>query len=232
MKSKKSKKPSSDIKCPYCGKEYQAERYLIKHVCKQKQRAFERDTKPVRLAFHAYTKFYKIHYNRDISYDHFMNSNVYDAFVKFGKYILDVDAISPSDYIDYMLVSQIPIDKWCRDSEYFKYVKSLTIKESPLRALERTVMLMQEWAIKHNEPWQDFFRKVSKPLAVQWILSGRLSPWVMLNCATGIAMVANFSNEQKSIIAPSLNTKMWLGKFTRFPSEVKDIKDTLEEEGL
>lgn len=232
MKSSVSKKSSSDFVCSFCSKGYKGERYLLKHVCKQKKRFFDRDTKPARLAFHAYSKFMLVNYRREPTYEKFMNSEFYDAFLRFGKYILDVDAISPLEYIDYMLKSTIPVDRWCRDSEYLKYVKSLTMKETPHRALERTVILMQEWAIKHEAQWQNFFREVSSPLAVQWIISGRLSPWVFLNCKSGQSMLSNFTNEQKSLISPSLNTKMWLGKFARFPCEVTDIQSALEDEGL
>jgi hypothetical protein len=174
----------------------------------------------------------KTHLFRDIQYEKFMESKSYGAFMKFARYIIDVNAISHKEFITHMVKSNIPVDKWATDKNYLEFVKKILMNETPYRALERTVILMQEWAIKEETKWETFFSKVSPVLAVQWITSGRLSPWVFLNCRTGIEMLERMSQEQKSMIENSVNTKVWLGKFSRHTEAVKDIKQTLLEEGL
>ena len=223
---------SSTFVCPYCKKGYTQEKKFIGHICQQKKRMYERDTKPALLAFHAFSLFWKMSYRTDATYEKFAKSNLYDAFLRFGKYIIDVDAISPKDYIEYMIKSSVPIDRWCRDAEYEKYVRNHTMKETPLRAFERTALLMEEWGVIHKENWRRFFIEISAGLAVQWIRSGRISPWVILNCKTGQDLIRSLTDEQLELVSEALNTKLWQGKFSRFPSEVKEIQEALKIEGL
>lgn len=232
-KSKVSKRPSrTDFVCPYCSKRYKLEAAFTKHLCQQKKRFFEKDTKAARLAFHAFTTFYKIQLHREVSYDTFAKSKLYEAFLKFGKYILDIDAIDPPSYIEYMVRSGVGIDKWCRDSEYEKYVSQLMMKETPERGTERTLLLMEEWAIKNKASISDFFRQISAPLAVRWIISGRISPWVLLNSESGRELLGRLSDEQTLLIKPALNINMWKGKFTRHIKEVADIQAVMKEYGI
>lgn len=233
-KNSSLKKKDDTYKCSYCDKIYKTEKPFLNHICKQKRRYFEKDTKPARLAFAAYVKFNEVHYRgRTLpTYEKFMQSNLYEAFLRFGKYIVDINALSPSDFIDHMVRSQIPIDNWCRDSEYEKYVGNLAMKESPDRALERTCLLMREWALKEGRDSSDFFRMISPMLATSWIRSGRISPWVLLNCDSGVALIDQLTDEQMMVTASALNIKMWKGKFSRNMEEVLDIRAALKESGM
>lgn len=233
-KSSLPKKVAPTFKCPFCEKGYKLEKAFLNHVCKQKRRFFEKDTKAARLAFAAHTKFYEVHYRGRPApnHDKFMQSSLYDGFLAFGKYILDIDALSPPDYIDYMVRSQVPIDRWCRDAEYEKYVGHLAMKETPERALERTCLLMQEWALKEGRESSDFFREIAPPLAAMWVRSGRISPWVLLNCDSGTELLGKFTDEQIMLSSGALNIKMWKGKFQRQVGEVRAIRAALGESGL
>jgi hypothetical protein len=235
MKSNVSPNSSpTEFTCTFCAKVFKREKAFAAHVCRQKRRFFEKDTKAARLALHAFVHFHEVHYRGRIppTHDKFMQSTLYDAFLDFGKYILDIDAIDPRSYIDYMVRSGIPIDRWCRDAEYEKYVANLTAKESPDRAFERSIILMEEWAVSQKARWQDFFREVSPGLAVRWLISGRISPWVMLNCSTGQALLGRLTDEQMTLIKPAINVRFWNGKFSRHTEAVADIQSTLESEGL
>lgn len=229
-----SKIKAEGYRCPFCSKDYKREKSFLDHVCRQKKRFFEKDTKAARFAFAAFVKFHEVHYRGRTppTYEKFIQSSLYDAFLKFGKYILDIDALSPTDYIDYMVRSQVPIDRWCRDAEYEKYVGQLAMKESPDRALERTCLLMQEWALKEGHDSSDFFRIISVPLAVMWVRSGRISPWVLLNCSSGVELLSKFSDEQMLLTQGALNINMWNGKFKRNMDEVRSIRAALEDAGL
>lgn len=218
--------------CPYCKKTFKYETMMIKHSCEIKTRHAVKETKQARIALHAYSEFMRIHMGNPATYEAFMKSRAYNAFMKFAKYILDVDAVSHREFIDHMVKSGVAVDRWCDDSQYLAFVKKKLVNETPHRALERTVILMQEWALKNQTDWTVFFNEVSQPLAVQWITTGRLSPWVVLNCRTGLELLGRLSTEQKRLIEGSINTRVWLGKFARYPAETRDIKEALEGEGL
>lgn len=218
----------------WCKKVFIREASYFKHICRQKKRFLEKDTNAARLAFHAYNHFQHLNYasKKAPSYEKFMESSFYDAFMNFAKYIQDVDAITPVEFIDYAVRSKEPIDRWCKDSFYERYVRDLTLKEDPIRAVERNLMLMESWSINTGHSMKDFFRYIETPRATLWIKTGRISPWVMLNCDSGLELLAKLSEEQLLIIKDALNTKLWFGKFTRFRSDVDNIKETLKEVGL
>lgn len=235
-KSSPRKKKPEDLSrvCSFCNKEFVKETSVASHMCKMKKRHFDKDTKLCRLALRAYVKFFTVHYpyREKPTYDQFIKSQVYDAFVRFAKYVLDIDATAPDDFIDYMVKSGVGIDKWCSDAHYEKFTNHLAMIESPDRALERTFLLIQQWAITNNQNSKDFFRMISPARGAMWLRNGRISPWVILNCTTGAELIGKFSDEQILMVSETLNTRVWRGKFDRFPEEVKSIREALSREGM
>ena len=234
MTKSKASKLSSKIEhaCGYCHRKYKTERGLANHKCSIMIRLSEKETPAGRLAFKAFSDFYRRHYGSTPSYEKFANSNLYNAFLNFGKYIIDIDAIDPQSYIDHMLTSNVPIDRWCKDVEYSKYVNHLIMKETPYRGVERTLKLMENWANSHQTDLSKFFHEISAPLAVRWIMSGRISPWVLLNSDGGKSLLERLTDEQILLIKPSLNSNVWNGKFKRHEKAAENIKATLKEGGI
>ena len=226
--------PTLKLRCDYCKKEFVREISFANHVCKLKRRFLEKDRKYATLAFATYQKFYEIEYRgrKTVTYDQFMRSTLYEAFIRFGKHMVDIGAVNPPEFIDFVVRSKTPIDKWCKDDLYRSYIGQLALKETPYRAVERNILLMQSWANDTGHELQDFFVKISPVLATQWLLSGRMSPWVMINCGTGQELISRFSAEQMDMLKDVLNIRFWNGKFSRHKEEVAQIIATLKEAGL
>lgn len=232
-KSKPSKRHlKTEHTCAYCSQEYKTERGLAGHKCKIKDRVLQKDSKASRLAYAAFSAFHELHYRRPTTFEKFAHSTLYNAFLKFGNHIITIDAIDPQSYIDYMIRSGVAIDRWCREDEYEKYVQHLIMKETPFRGTERTLLLMQEWANSNETDLTNFFHGIAAPLAVMWIKSGRISPWVLLNCNGGKSLLSRLSDEQMTLVGPSLNIRLWNGKFQRHSKEVGEIQETLKEYGI
>lgn len=228
-----SKNTKSDLLCTFCKREFVREKSFLNHLCEKKKRYLERDTKYFNIAFQAYDTFLKVSCRRkSTTTDHFITSTTYKAFISFGKYVLDINAVSPQDYVDYLIKNKTPIDDWVKDRVYEGYVRNLALKESPDRAVERNIILMESWANDTGKLIKDFFREISPGLAIQWIRSGRISPWVLFNCASGVELLQKFSDEQLMIGGEALNKKLWQGKFSRHLEYVYEIQDRLAEVGL
>ena len=77
-------------KCTYCDKTFAKERTLQVHLCEPKRRHLQRDEKWVVNAFMVFQRFYQIHQHnsKPRTYDDFVDSAYYNAFVKFGRYIM------------------------------------------------------------------------------------------------------------------------------------------------
>lgn len=222
--------------CEFCLREFHDEKNLINHSCEKKRRWFRRDEPANRLAFIAWSRFYELNdFNgkkKQYSQIEFINSRYYVAFLKFGKHIIDINAIDPAKLIDFVLKNNLPIDKWTHDFVYEQYIRELTKKETPENASERMILLMQQWSMQTGEPWQDFFRKINTNLAVQWIQSGRISPWLLYNLDSALDMIDRCTQEQQNMIKQFAPVGPWKLKFQKNKDSVEWIKNTMKEAGV
>ena len=204
-------------------------------MCEKKRRALQKDEKRVRYGYYAFQRFYKLSAGnkRDKTYDEFCGSPYYNAFVKFGSFVSNVRPLYPEKYIDYVVTSGVKLDHWCRDEMYEKYALELILKEDVTTALERSVKTMMEWAEEQETaPWNHYFRYVSTNRAVWHIKDGKVSPWLILNCATGKEMLSKFNDEQLEMVYHVINPEHWALRFKRHPTDVQLVKDVSKESGL
>ena len=182
---------ASKYKCTYCGKEFLKERTLQVHLCEPKRRYLQKDEKWVVNAFMVFQRFYQIHQHnsRPKTYDDFVKSAYYNAFVKFGRFIMHINPLYPDKYIDYVLRSKIKLDHWARDDLYEVYLIEALKTEPVEAALQRSITTMMDWATEQNAQWSDYFRLVNKNRAVQHIQQGNISPWLLLGCNAGKRML-------------------------------------------
>jgi len=229
--------PNSDkpYKCEYCGNGYMREKTLAAHMCEKKRRALQKDEKRVRHGFYAFGRFYKLSAGakKEKTYEEFCVSPYYNAFVKFGSFISNVKPLYPDKYIDWVVKSGVKLDHWCKDALYEKYVLELILKEDVATALERSVKTMMEWA-EENEPaaWNHYFNYISLNRAVWHIKDGKISPWLLLNCTSGKAMLGKFNNEQLEMVFHVINPEHWAMRFKRLPRDVELAKQVAKESAL
>ncbi len=135
------------------------------------------------------------------TYDDFCKSSYYNAFVKFGRFMMHINPLYPEKYIDYVILSKIKLDHWARDDLYETYLIE-TLKIEPVEsALQRSIATMMDWAEEQNAQWSDYFRLVNTNRAVQHIQQGKISPWLLLGCKAGKKLLKSFNDEQLQMIA-------------------------------
>ena len=121
--------------CTYCGKSFTRERTLQVHLCEPKRRFLQKNEKWVQNAFMVFQRFYEIHQrtSKPKTYEEFCSSQYYNAFVKFGRYMMHINPLYPQKYIDYIVMSKVKLDHWARDDLYEKYlIDTLKILERGL----------------------------------------------------------------------------------------------------
>ena len=222
---------ASTNKCTYCGKVFAKERTLQVHLCEPKRRYLQRDEKWVVNAFMVFQRFYQIHRHnsKEKTYDDFVKSSYYNAFVKFGRFIMHINPLYPEKYIDYVLQSKIKLDHWARDDLYESYLIE-TLKVEPIEAaLQRSIATMMDWANEQNAQWSDYFRLVNANRAVQHIQQGAVSPWMLLGCSAGKKMLLSFSDEQLQMTQKFINPEYWSSKFRSYPADQILVQETAKE---
>lgn len=220
--------------CQYCGHKFSKEKTLSVHVCEQKRRHLAKTERHVVLGYDTYNRFYKATQNSkgDKTYDDFAKSPYYNAFVKFGSFVSNVNPLYPDKFIDYVIRSGVKLDHWCRDELYDKYVIDLIKKESVETALERSVTQMMEWGEKNNAPWNHYFLYVSLSRAVFDVRDGKVSPWLILNSKNGKDMLKKFNDEQLAAISSIMDLPFWLNKFKKLPADVELVKQVIKESNI
>ena len=217
--------------CTYCGHFFTRERTLQVHVCEPKRRHLQKNEKWVQNGFMVFQRFYEIHQHNvnPKTYDEFCRSAYYNAFVKFGRFMMHIHPLYPEKYIDYVILSKIKLDHWARDDLYEAYLID-TLKVEPVEAaLQRSIATMMEWANEQNAQWSDYFRLVNTPRAVQHIQQGKISPWLILGCSAGKKMLNLFTDEQLQMIQRFINPEYWSNKFKSYPADHLFVQETAKE---
>ena len=217
--------------CTYCGKFFTRERTLQVHLCEPKRRHLQKNEKWVQNGFMVFQRFYEIHQHigKPKTYEEFCKSSYYNAFVKFGKFIMQIHPLYPEKYIDYVILSKIKLDHWARDDLYEAYLID-TLKVEPIEAaLQRSIATMMEWSDEQNAQWSDYFRLVNTNRAVQHIQQGKISPWVLLGCSAGKKMLNSFSDEQLQMTQRFIVPEYWANKFKSYPADHLFVQETAKE---
>lgn len=218
--------------CSHCEKTFVRERSFLNHMCEKKRRWILKDEKHVKLAFYAFQEFYRIGFNIKKDYKDFIQSQYYSGFVKFGKHLCNICVIEPEEFVSFVLKTGLRIDVWCKDWVYEEFVRYQTSRESFEKAVERNILLMKQWSTQNNFHWTDFFKEISTTLAVSYIKSGRISPWVLYNSTSGLDLLNRMSDEELGLVAEYINPSNWQKKFDKYSDEVEFIKKVCDEAGF
>jgi len=222
---------STKFKCPYCGSEFTRERTLQVHMCEPKRRYLQKGEKWVQNAFMVFQRFFEIHQknHQKKTYEQFCESPYYNAFVKFGRYIMHINPLYPEKYIDYIMLSKVKLDHWANDALYETYLID-TLKREPVEAaLKRSITTMMDWADEQNAQWSDYFRLANRNRAVQHIQQGKISPWLVLGCSPGKKMLQSFTDEQLQMTHRFISPEFWASKFKSDPADVLFVQETAKE---
>ena len=221
---------STKFICPYCNKGFTRERTLQVHMCEPKRRYLQKNEKWVQNGFIVFQRFYEIHQknHKPKTYDDFCKSAFYNAFVKFGRFMMHINPIYPEKYIDYVILSKIKLDHWAREDLYEAYLID-TLKVEPVEsAIQRSITTMMDWADEQNAQWSDYFRLVNTTRAVQHIQNGKMSPWLVLGCTPGQKMLQSFSDEQLDMVERFIRPDYWKTKFKQYPADHMFVQETVK----
>ena len=228
------KKPTAKYLCKFCNKGFVKETTLAVHMCEQKQRHASRDEPGIRMAFQAFTRFYESTQvaSKVRTFDDFATSPYYNAFAKFGRYIVSISAINPSQFIEWVLKSGKKIDSWATDRVYEQYLHYYIANESVTDALERGIKHALKWAADNNSQYSDYFRYAGANTICSAIFNGKISPWILYSCDQGQAFLnSNLTVDQMGLIWPAINPDLWKKKILKHKDDWEYAKQILEAAG-
>lgn len=218
--------------CKWCNKTFSRERTLSSHMCERKRRWMVADEPSNRIAFQVWYDF--MHYvspqaKKTRSIEDFIRSPDYTGFTKFANYLIELRPVNSDQFIRWLFKMGVRLQDWSKTGTYELYVQEAGKKETAERAVERAVLVMKEWSEQTKEPWQDFFQKVPPATAMNMIVMGRISPWVLYACDAAQRMLDRMEPGQLDKVARSIDTEWWTKKIKKNPSEAAWISTLLKD---
>ena len=223
------------FKCKYCEKEYSKESTLAVHLCEPKRRWQQETETGVQFGLRAYLRFYEVTQGSSKlkSYADFLSSPYYNAFVKFGRHLVNIRAINSTNFTDWLLKNNKKLDHWCKDAFYEEWMLEYLRKEAVQDALERALKEMEEYAANSDiASFSHYFKYGNDNRICHHICTGRVSPWVIFNCDSGVEWLDNLNDEQILLVMPYIDPDFWNRKFIDYMADVEWCKHVLKAAGL
>lgn len=210
------------------------EKTLVAHMCENKRRALQKDEKRVIAGMMTYNRFYQLTQNgkKNKTYEEFCKSSYYNAFVKFGSFINNVNPLYPDKFIDYVIKSGVKLDHWCRDELYEKYLYDMLKVEPVESAVQRSLQTMMEWGDVSQAQFNHYFNYVNHNRAVNDIRNGKISPWLILNCKSGKTMISGFNDDHLEMISTAFDLPFWIKRLKSSSADVALVKEICKEANI
>ena len=219
--------------CDFCGRTFLRETTVAKHLCEYKQRWMNKDLHGNRIGFQAWLQFYKKNSatKKKRTYEEFIKSAYYTAFVKFGTYCSDANVLNVSRFVDYLLKNQIKIDTWNTDINYTKFLVEYLREEDPLDAVARSIETTQKIAEIETIQTRDVLRYANRNRVCHAITTGKISPWMLYQSESGTKFLDELDQTQVKMVIDYINPELWAIKFKRNSDKVIEVKGLLYAAG-
>ena len=219
--------------CEFCKREFARESTVAKHICEYKHRWLEKDRRGNQIGFQSWMQFYKKNTGsrKHNTYEEFIRSAYYIAFVKYGTFCVDINALNIPRFTEWLLKNQIKIDSWCSDSTYTRYLIEYLRHEDPLDAIARSIETTIEKAEKEGIRSCDYLRYGNPNSICYQVTLGKISPWMLYHSDSGSRFLDTLNPDHVKIIIDYINPEQWALKFKKNPDDVSKVKQLLREAG-
>lgn len=222
-----------DYSCEFCHRKFIREKTLLTHICETKHRWLEKDKQGNRIGFQSFLQFYTKHTTskKVKTYEDFIRSAYYIAFIKFGSYCVNANVINVSRFVDWLLRDGVKLDNWASDITYTKFLIEYIRVENAFDAIHRSVEYCIELSEKETILSHDILRYGNSNRICHAITTGKISPWMLYCSESGTKFLDNLASDQIKLVIDYINPEQWALKFHREPELTKQIKDTLKQAG-
>lgn len=219
--------------CEFCQRKFRKESTLAAHLCEPRRRRQARGERGVVIAYQAFLEFYRSLQgsSRLRTQDDFEQSPYYRAFVQFGRYCVDTRVVDPESYMKWLLAHNRKVDRWHLDTEYTEYLVAWLPTEPVPQAVRRAQEWAEDWADRNQAPSRDCLRYGHVNTVCHAIASGRVTGWVLYNCASGQEFLSKLQAQDLDMVWPYIDSDRWSRRFREFPADQVMAESLLLEAG-
>ena len=231
--TKKTPVTKSEFTCDFCNKSFQREMTMMKHICEPKRRWQDKDLVGNRIGFQTWLEFYTKNSTskKKRTYIDFTKSAYYLVFVRFANYCVSIKAVNIARYTNWLINNKVKIDSWSSDTIYNKFLIEYLKDEDPFDAIARSIENTIELAKEAGIETKDSLRYINRNRLVNYIINGKISPWMLYHSESGIELIEDLDESQQRIIMDYINPERWAVKFKRDSDIVRQVKELLKSGG-
>ena len=132
-----------------------------------------------------------------------------------------------------MLKNNKKLDHWTKEDLYLEWLYQYMRNEGVSDALERSMLEIQKYCDETDKlQFVDYFRYGNENRICHHISNGRVSPWIVFNCDSGVSFLEKLNEEQLGIILPWIDPDYWQKKFKDYVADREWVKDILNKGGF
>jgi hypothetical protein len=223
----------TEHQCQHCGRVLQRESSLTSHMCESRRRFESRGERGVEIGYQAFLAFYRTLHGsgRPRTQDNFEKSPYYRAFVRFGRYCVNTRVVDPESYMRWLVDHNRKVDRWALDTEYTEYLISWLPTEPVPQAIRRAQIWGEEWGECNSAPSKDCLRHGNVNAVCHAIVAGRVSGWILYNCASGREFLGRLQPRDLEMIWPYIDSDRWGRRFQEFPQDQSMAETLLADQG-
>lgn len=223
----------TNFSCEFCNRSFLREKSFFKHVCEVKRRYLDKDKRGNQIGFQSFVLFFDKHTasKKIKTYEEFIKSPYFIAFVKFGNYCIDIGVLNVTRFVEWLLSNKIKIDNWATDANYTKFLIEYLRLENPYDAIARSVTTCAELAELDNIRVCDVLRYGNVNKICHNIVSGKISPWMLYQSDSGTQFLDRLNQDHVRIVIDYINPELWALKFKREKENTDSIRETLKQAG-
>ena len=231
--TKKTPVTKSEFTCDFCNKSFQREMTMMKHICEPKRRWQDKDLVGNRIGFQTWLEFYTKNSTskKKRTYIDFTKSAYYLVFVRFANYCVSIKAVNIARYTNWLINNKVKIDSWSSDTVYNRFLIEYLKDEDPFDAIARSIENTIELAKEAGIETKDCLRYINRNRLVNYIINGKISPWMLYHSESGIELIEDLDESQQRIIMDYINPERWAVKFKRDSDIVRQVKELLKSGG-
>jgi hypothetical protein len=228
----RAKKQASNYICGYCGKAFMREAAYIDHVCTQMQRHQKMKTSEGVAAWIAYSTWLKVQGKKVPPQTSFLSSHYYQSFIKFASFVQQVKTLDIEEYIRHMVKNNIQPVIWTHNAIYGEWIRANSVERSPLKAVQKSCVFLLDVAEEKNVPIEQLFENCSSPEVGNWIATGQVSPWLLLNSNSFKQWWSQLDDDDKQQLSKIISPSEWMARIKSNPTTVQKIKPMVAEMGI
>lgn len=219
--------------CKYCLQKFVSERNYKKHRCKQMERAALMKKPTGMAAYQSFCDWRKAKGFNVHNKEQFMDSKLFNSFVKFTLFSKKIALPAKDRFIKYMVELDISPRDWTNHIVYKHYIEEFdnifTIEEQ----VELTIDTIFELSKIFDCDTSEVFDHMEAADLVKIVQAKKMSPWFLLFSSNFFAFLkTGMNSEQRAMLESYIDPVVWEKKLKANISKTKKIKQYVRALGL